>query len=304
MASTNTASFAAAMAVNADAAHIYSADFDSQWCYGSVPHGGFLASIFMTVASMHFRTTLAKQNQPHTITVQLVFLRRAEVGHAELTVRDVRLGGQTSTIQITLCQRGREESVCYITNSNLDAERGLTLSTDWVLQPPTLKVDLIKLRNDEDENWTAYRSLSKFRLASNHLQFYLPRQGQAMSGLVDEWVCFRNGERFHNESLGLLCDMWPMVFEPYQYIGSDTQPALWYPTLHLSLEIKKALPSEGVQWLFSRVRAKQIKNGRFDLEVVILDEKADIVALSHHVAMIVPADRNTAKRRSVGPSKI
>lgn len=258
----------------------------------------------MTVASMHFRTTLARQNQPHTITFQLVFLRRAEVGLAKFTVRDVRLGGQTSTIQITLSQRGREESVCYITNSNFGAERGLTLSTDWVLQPPALKVDLNKLHNDEDENWTAYRSLSKFRVASNHLQFYLPRQGQTTRGLVDEWICFRSGERFHNESLGLLCDMWPMVFEPYQYIGSDTQPALWYPTLHLSLEIKKALPSEGVQWLFSRVRAKQIKNGRFDLEVVILDERADIVALSHHVAMIVSADRNMAGRKSTNPSKI
>lgn len=270
----------------------------------TVPHGGFLTSVFMTVASLHFRTTLAKQNQPHTITIHLEFLRRAEVGPANYIVRDVRLGQQTSTIQITLTQRGREESVCYITNVNLDTERGLTLSTEWELQPPTPKVDLSKLQTDEDENWAAYRSLSRFRFASNNVQFYLPRQDQAVRGLVDQWVCFRSGERFHNESLGLLCDIWPMVFEPYQYIGSDKQPALWYPTLHLSLEIKKVLPIEGVQWLFSRVRVKQIKNGRFDLEVIILDEEAEIVALSHHVAMIVSADRNTAERKSIGPSKI
>ena len=258
----------------------------------------------MTVASMHFRTTLAKQSQPHTITLHLEFLRRAEVGPANFSVKDVKLGQQTSTIQITLTQRDREESVCYITNSNLDAEKGLTLSTEWELQPPTPKVDLIKLQKDEDQTWTAYRFISKFRFASNHLQFYLPRQGQVMRGQLDQWVCFRNGERFHNESLGLLCDIWPAVFEPYQYIGNEEQPALWYPTLNLSLEIKKALPSEGVQWLFSRVRAKQIKNGRFDLEVVILDEKAEIVALSHHVAMMVSADRNTAERKSLGLSKM
>lgn len=258
----------------------------------------------MNVASMHFRTTLAKQNQPHTISLHLEFLRRAEVGPANFSVRDIKLGQQTSTIQITLNQRGREESVCYITNSNFDTERGITLSTEWELHPPAPKVDLSKLQKDEDENWMAFRSLSKFRFASNHVQFYLPQQGQTMRGLLDEWVCFRSGERFHNESLGLLCDMWPKVFEPYQYRGSEKQPALWYPTLHLSLDIKKALPSEGVQWLFSRVRVKQIKNGRFDLEVVILDEKAEIVALSHHVAMIVSADRNMAERKSISLSKI
>lgn len=258
----------------------------------------------MTVASLHFRTTLAKQNQPHTITLHLEFLRRAEVGPAHFSVEDVKLGRQTSTIQITLTQRGREESLCYITNSNLNTERGLTLSTDWELHPPPPKIDFNKLQKDEDENWTAFRSLSKFRYASNLVQFYLPRQGQIMRGLVDEWVSFRSGERFHNESLGLLCDMWPTVFEPYQFVGSNEQSRLWYPTLHLTLDIKKALPLEGVKWLFSRVRVKQIKNGRFDLEVVILDEKAEIVALSHHVAMVVSADRNMAERKSIGPSKI
>ena len=258
----------------------------------------------MTVASMHFRTTLAKRNQPHTMSLHLEFLRRAEVGPATFSVRDVKLGQQTSTIQITLAQSDREESICYITNSNLDTKHGLSLSTGWELQPPTRKVDLHRLEKDEDENWTAYRSLSKFRVASNHVQFYLLRQGQTIKGLVDQWVCFRSGERFYNESLGFVCDMWPAVFEPYQYYDPEVQPALWYPTLNLSLEIKKPLPSEGVQWLFSRVRAKQIKNGRFDLEVVILDDTAEIVALSHHVAMIVSADRNTAERKATGPSKI
>jgi hypothetical protein len=39
-----------------------------------------------------------------------------------------------------------------------------------------------------------------------------------------------------------------------------------------------------------------IQNGRFDIEVVILDETGDIVALSHHVALAVSAERNDAKR--------
>lgn len=55
----------------------------------------------------------------------------------------------------------------------------------------------------------------------------------------------------------------------------------------MSLEIKKVLPPEGVQWLFLRARAKEIKNGRMDAEIAILDEGFELVALSHQVSFIV-----------------
>lgn len=85
--------------------------------------------------------------------------------------------------------------------------------------------------------------------------------------------------------------------------SKPTLSNLWYPTLLLNLDIKKALPEEGVEWLFVRVDAKQIKNGRMDLESVIMDEGGDIVALSHHVAFAVGPERNLAQRNT-GASKI
>jgi acyl-CoA thioesterase FadM len=77
----------------------------------------------------------------------------------------------------------------------------------------------------------------------------------------------------------------------------------WYPTLLLNLDIKKPLPEEGVEWLFVRVESKVIKNGRMDLEVVIMDENGEVVALSQHVAFAVSAERNLAERKT-GVSKI
>ena len=70
----------------------------------------------------------------------------------------------------------------------------------------------------------------------------------------------------------------------------------WYPTVVLNLDIKKALSQESAEWLFTRVRAKRIRNGRMDLELVILDESGDIVAVSSHVALIVGAARNMSRR--------
>lgn len=80
-------------------------------------------------------------------------------------------------------------------------------------------------------------------------------------------------------------------------------PKYWYPTLLLNLDVKKSLPEEGVEWLFVRVNTKVIRNGRIDLEVVIMDEGYEIVALSHHVAFAVDAGRNLAERKT-GASKI
>lgn len=78
----------------------------------------------------------------------------------------------------------------------------------------------------------------------------------------------------------------------------------WYPTLLLNLDIKKSLPEEGVEWLFARVDTKQIKDGRMDIDLVILDEEGDIVALSTHVALAVDVSRNTGGGKKKGESKI
>ncbi len=74
-------------------------------------------------------------------------------------------------------------------------------------------------------------------------------------------------------------------------------PNFWYPTLLLNLDVKKALPDEGVEWLFVRVDTKQIKNGRMDLDIVIMDAAGDIVALSHHIALAVSVERNVSRRK-------
>ena len=174
---------------------------------------------------------------------------------------------------------------------------------------------MARLAVDEDERWKLQRQLpfAEFRKASQNLDFYLPRKGQLANSISDEWIRFSNGERFTNQTLGFVSDMWPQVVEAYGDDGANpAAPAVtekstemakskwarfWYPTLLLNLEIKKALPPQGVEWLFVRVRAKQIKDGRMDFEVVILDDVGEIVALSQHVTLILTAERNMAERR-------
>jgi acyl-CoA thioesterase FadM len=81
-------------------------------------------------------------------------------------------------------------------------------------------------------------------------------------------------------------------------VSKDPGGGFWYPTVLLNMDFKKPLPEEGVEWLFVRSDAKQIKNGRMDIEIVILDEGGEIVALSHHIALAVDSSRNFADRKT------
>lgn len=335
-------SFAAAMAVVALTSHTYRAHLLPEWAVGSVPHGGVVTSVLLRTAALHFATTLAARGQPHAITLHAEFLRRTACGPATLTVRDVKLGRQTSTVHVALAQAGRggdgeeageaeqeetDEVVAYITHTNLAAESGPSFATGWALEPPPPPTPSLVLNggtdSDGDAHWTPWRDrpFPQFRRVMSRVDVFLPRAGQALDSLCDEWLRLRSGERFDNASLGLVSDLWPQLIEGLtaarqqnprkdghqRSLTAAPPPPLamyWYPTLLLNLDIKKALPPGGVEWLFARVRAKQIRNGRQDLEVVILDAAGDIVALSHHVALVLDAKRNTAKRRAVGGSKI
>ncbi|OTA83892.1 hypothetical protein M434DRAFT_400595 [Hypoxylon sp. CO27-5] len=302
--------FAEATAVRAIDSHTYAANFDSEWCVGSVPHGGVVTSVFLHVAAVHFRTTLAAQNQPHTISLHLEFLRRTQEGSATLVVRDVKLGRQTSTIHVALSQDGLEEVVGYLTQSNMDTETGLSLKTSWSLHPYPLPppADFATLlTTGKDPSWVEQtdKPYAKFRKVGNRVRTFLPRKGQLAPGLVDEWLRLGSGENFTNESLGFVCDQFPSVIEGLwrREMNDKSLLPFWYPTVVLNLDVKKTLPPEGVEWLFVRVQTKCVKNGRMDLEIVILDDAGEVVALSHHVVLIVGSERNLAARRN-GQTKI
>ena len=224
---------------------------------------------------------------------------------------------------MTLSQDRREEVVGYITNSNISTEEGVSYPTAWSLNPTPLPADVSKFESGTDSNWAERKEwpFANFRKATHQVRSWFPRKGQLKQSLVDEWLCLRNGENWTNESIGSVVDTFPQIIESYlldedpysvdveQRFSAKEQeqrmkghPGFWYPTLLLNLDVKKALPEEGVKWLFARVQAKQIKNGRFDLEVVVLDEGGDVVALSHHVCLAVSATRNTASRRKVESS--
>jgi acyl-coenzyme A thioesterase PaaI-like protein len=244
----------------------------------------------------HFATSLAKQNQPHTIALHVEFLRRTQAGPATFKVGDVKLGRQTSIVHVSMEQDNRQEVIAYVTNSNIDNESGFSFDTEYKLSPPVPSVDLAKLENDTDPNWFRLGEMpfARFRKATQKVVFHFPRDGQALKCGADEWLCFSDGTNFNNSSIGFVADMFPQVIE--QHLDQDQGP-FWYPTLLLNLDVKKSLPPEGIKWLQIRCNMKRVKNGRMDIEVFVHDAEGDLVALSHHVGFVLDASRNTAARK-------
>jgi hypothetical protein len=253
------------------------------------------------------------------MTLHLEFPRRTEVGPGIFKVKDMKLGRQLSTVHLTFSQNDHEEVVGYLTHSNLLAEDGVSFPTGWKLEPPTKPMrDAKKMGlNRGDDTWVEQTDMpfAKFRRASNQVRFFFPRTGQPLKGINDQWIKFTDpSSRFTTETLGYVCDMFPQVVEafrdeddPYR-VSKPEDPSqtkeigarYWYPTVVLNIDVKKALPEEGVEWLFCRTRSKQIRKGRLDIEVVIMDEQGELVALSHHVALVLSAGRNLAKRQRDG----
>ncbi|EEH44874.1 uncharacterized protein PADG_01163 [Paracoccidioides brasiliensis Pb18] len=342
--------FEAATAVTPLSSHTYAVNLRLEWCIGTVPHGGYVTSIFHNVAVTHLKHThpTLHSGAPHPITIHLTFLRRTEAGPATFTVQDTKLGSRTSTLHITLSQLDpdgavREEAASYITVSNFDQEEGPTMNTGYELSAlpvrgpgdlaavggvrgGALTVDLARLARDgRDGDWERFHAaFATMRKASQHAEFYTPRRsgmGKTYSGVVEQWARFKpygRIERWTDASLGYLADMFPMMLETFDRkqwgadgatapgsaaaaeSSSDKVARYWYPTVLLNIEFKKKLPAEGVEWLYSRVQTKVLRDGRMDLDLVMLDEQGEVVALSNHVALIVDAQRNFDQRKGNG----
>ncbi|KAK5992614.1 Thioesterase-like protein TwmA [Cladobotryum mycophilum] len=228
----------------------------------------------------------------------------------------------------------RRTVLAYANHINLRTFEGLSLPTGYegteaAELPPVPEFELLK-KNGADDTWEEQK-LPKAAAVQGSLRnwrFFLPRKGPLAPGVLDMWISLASGEPITQTTLPYVADSFP--FNLHTFLAApelralleappadkeedtktkdartdvakknEERAALWFPTVVMNLDMKSALPEEGVEWLAVRVTSKQIKDGKFDLDVLIRDEDGDIIALSHHVAMILSIERNTGKKSSV-----
>ncbi|TPR05557.1 acetyl-CoA C-acyltransferase family protein [Aspergillus niger] len=310
--------FESAIKVTPLSSHRYSAHLRDEWCIGAVPHGGYTTSILYRLALVHFAHThpaLYKNSPATPIAMQLSFLRRTATGPAVLKVQDTKLGRRTTE------DEDLEVKVAgYITVSPADAEEGLSATTGWKISSPAPaagsngdgSVNLGALgRTGRDGAWGKFEpEHSKFRKATGQTEFYVPvelsekeRKERKMN--AEQWARFRPGgdvnARWTNEALVYLTDMFPTALAGFDDAAEEAavgggKGLFWFPTVTLNIDLKTRLPEEGVEWLYSRVYTKKVRDGRTDLDVTVVDDKGDVVALSTQVGLVLSASRNIGSR--------
>ncbi|KAJ5491475.1 hypothetical protein N7539_003042 [Penicillium diatomitis] len=335
--SSPNASFVDAIRVTPHGGNKYSANLHRDWCIGTVPHGGYTAAVLYNLAVTHFAHAHPKQfDTPATpISLQLSFLRRTAAGPATLHVEDVKLGLRTSTIHVKLLQPSEKNPATlqvnvagYITVSPATAEVGISAPTGWKPYPvppagsrANGQVDLFALAcTGQDGSWTKLDPpYAEFRRAAAQLELYGPGKGQTQQQrtgtmAIDQWARFRPGGdqngRWTDAAVVYLLDMFPMALDGFDTMSATAvarekgEPGptgsmanFWYPTVTLNVDMKKRLPRDGVEWLYSRIVTKVVRDGRTDLDVTVLDENGEVVALSTQVGLVVSASRNVGSRK-------
>ncbi|KAJ5747233.1 uncharacterized protein N7511_008929 [Penicillium nucicola] len=328
--STLNRSFEEAIQVTPQGANKYSANLRPEWCIGTVPHGGYTTAVIYNLAKTHFAHAHANRYKttPSPISLQLSFLRRTAAGPATFEVEDVKLGLRTSTIHIKLLQEsdkkpGQMEIMVagYITLSPPDTEVGISAGTGWKPYPvPPAgsradgSVDLSALGSTgRDGGWMKMNPpFAEFRKAAAQIELFGPAEKRVGMG-VDQWARFRPGGdgngRWTDAAVAYLVDMFPMALDGFDHMSAEAvareeggkapemKAKFWYPTVTLNVDMKKHLPAGGVEWLYSRVVTKVVRDGRTDLEVTVLDADGEVVALSTQVGLVVSASRNVGTRK-------
>lgn len=175
-------------------------------------------------------THLSLREQTGTWTAHVEYVNRTSPGIAIITIEDVKLGRQVSTLHLTLWQgdgllphapwvtRGvtRRIMVAYTTQINLRTFTGITLPTGY----ESTAVDSIPTQPDlqalaetgSDEIWAESKvpkPLTKMMSSLNNWRFFVPRKGPLSPGVMGVWLCLSSGELITQATLPYVVDSFP-----------------------------------------------------------------------------------------------
>jgi hypothetical protein len=237
-------------------------------------------------------------NQPDLITFHVEFLSKSNIGDATISIQPLKLGRQFSTVRANIIQRDEAKGktvVCLealVTQGNLAAEAQngeADLPTKGLLDKKSIP------KRETCEKWEVDPRWHTRRFAAFKLDTYLPAGSDSIGAsptegpsVREQWVRWSPtvGTTLSISSLAFLADAFRPMPEAYGVKKS------WFPTMSYGIEVKRAPPAGGWEWLFIRAEMGMCKNGRHDYSVVIADEQGEVVAVSRHTTLIVSADRN------------
>jgi hypothetical protein len=192
-------------------------------------------------------------------------------------------------------------------------------------------------KRQRDPNWVAYSYEEAFIPFSTQFESLTPRGGQVNGGIADQWTRYRHevdGARLSGPEVAFLADSIPSIPDSLLKNGAvfDTgritrethaldarnpgsltmlkqtmedliTSTVFNSTIVLDIAFKRRTdPLEGKggiegPWAFVRGFSKAMKDGRTDLELVIMDDKMEVIAVASQVIYVLEPGRNIRRSR-------
>ena len=211
----------------------------------------------------------------------------------------------------------------YSSNVNRSIAKGISMPMEMKLDPPIPEINHDALLQHKDPNWTyfqiPYKDPSLNKCLSNII-FSMEKQPCADKSINQMWLGLSNPEqRWTMDMLGIGCDMYVPAVENFydsdrsvqgfskkaqewakngmpQDSSTEWNQPRWYTTVNMTVDVKRALPKEGVKWLFARMKTNEVVDGRLDVQGQIWDDGGNLIALAQYVWFVVETSRAVVTR--------
>ncbi|KAE8140738.1 thioesterase-like superfamily-domain-containing protein [Aspergillus pseudotamarii] len=263
------------------------ANISPEWCTQHSVLGGYLTALMLSAAQKLNALEFGEERFPDPIHVFVQFLHMVPSGQVVVTCKHLRVSSRQCVLRVEVARTAASgnpsnpAAVGIVTCANISKEEGLTQHSKpaFAVPLPDRHTECIKIDDPVVDSTPVTSKLNWVSpKAANGLW------GHRVGGHYREvWVSFRDGSNISSLlHLALLSDM-PLQPAATHQAGFYFKYAL--STLCMTVEFKKR-PDPSTQWVMIRSNSHLVANGRYDVNIQILDEEGNILALSNHVVYV------------------
>ena len=197
-------------------------------------------SIVQHAAGKHFESEHSDLSQLDVLCMQWQFFRLLFPSEATMTLQEIHVGKESSTIQVTVHQQGKDCMTGFLkyvdtlitcnadtighSMGNLALTRTFSFDAKWRLDPPPAEASVDRLSADADPKWISYLTPfhpKSFRRVQSYLKFFVPLDLQEPQ-YRDQWITPSDPDAtFTNELLPFVADLSLPILDNYYPDESD-----------------------------------------------------------------------------------
>ncbi|KAF8755126.1 Thioesterase-like superfamily [Rhizoctonia solani] len=240
--------------------HVYRGTVDPGWVVGSVPHGGYVLGLLIMASMKSQQQT--KHKDPIHVTAH--FMQPTAREEYTIQVQVIRTGSRFSNLTANLIQKGETKVLTHIIFGTLiefdEPEPAVSIS-EYEHIPPTHPLFRPIPFSTHPRNSPPPKCTLNTAEPGTH-------DGGLESGAW--WELAGENEELHLSMIPFFADIFDNTPSILSQVHGKEIPAMWYPTMVMTIEFKRKLPRRGMPGYSSRTlgvysKGSFLEHGRHDM---------------------------------------